>query len=102
MTWVAVGEAGAVAEGQASAIESDGHKLAVCHAAGGFYTIDDLCTHDGGSLDQGRLVGNSIECPRHGARFDIVTGRALTLPAVRPVKSYPTRVTAGQIEVDLP
>ena len=66
-----------------------------------FYAIDDVCTHDGGSLDQGELEGDQIECPRHGARFDVKTGRALTLPAVIPVQSYPIQVSGDAIEVSV-
>ncbi|MGI8926256.1 MAG: Rieske (2Fe-2S) protein [Tepidiformaceae bacterium] len=102
MTWVAVGPTDAVAEGEAAVFEVEGRQVAVCHSADGFYAIDDVCTHDGGSLDQGRLEGNRIECPRHGALFDITTGRAVTLPAVRPVRSYPARVSNGAIEVEVP
>lgn len=78
-------------------------RIAVCHAqcdAGPeFYAIDDLCTHDGGPLDQGELFGCEIECPRHGAHFDVRTGAAVTLPAVYPVKTYPVRVEGDQVQI---
>ncbi len=102
MTWVKVADAAAIAEGHAAACAIGERRLAVCHSTTGYYTLDDVCTHDGGPLDQGTLDGNRIECPRHGARFDIATGRALTLPAVRPVGTYPTRVNGGAVEADLP
>ncbi|MBI5948668.1 MAG: non-heme iron oxygenase ferredoxin subunit [Chloroflexi bacterium] len=101
MSWVKVAPAADVAEGHAAAYEVAGRPLAICHSADGYYAIDDICTHDGGPLDQGRLDGNRIECPRHGAKFDIVSGKALTLPAVRPVRAYPTRVENGAIEVEI-
>ena len=61
-------------------------RIALCNVNGRFYAIDDVCTHDGGPLDQGVLEDNLVECPRHGAKFDVETGRAVVLPAVRPVQ----------------
>jgi 3-phenylpropionate/trans-cinnamate dioxygenase ferredoxin subunit len=101
VTWVALTAPEAVEDGHAEVFEADGRRIALCRAGDEFYAIDDVCTHDGGSLDQGTLTGKEIECPRHGARFDIVTGRALCLPAVRPVRTYPTRLTDGQVEVEI-
>lgn len=101
MAWVQVGHEGAVRAGEAVVVEAGGKRLALCNTGDGLYAIDDQCTHDGGPLDQGKLDGREIECPRHGARFDVTTGRALCLPAVRPVKTYPVRVHAGVVEVEL-
>ena len=61
--------------------------------------MDDVCTHDGGPLAEGALEGDVIECPRHGARFDIRTGAALTLPAIEPVPTYAVRVVGDEIQV---
>ena len=87
--------------GKVNVYEVDGRQIAVCNVDGTFYAIDDICTHDGGSLDQGELEDDQIECPRHGARFDVKTGRALTLPAVMPVQSYPVQVNGDAIEVSV-
>lgn len=102
MTWVTVAKASEVAPSTAQVVEADGLRLALCNTGDGFYAIDDVCTHDGGPLDQGELDGDEIECPRHGARFDVKTGRALCLPAVRPVKTYATRLAGDTIEVEIP
>ena len=102
MAWRIVAKATDVAPGSARVIETESRRLALCNTGGGFYTIDDVCTHDGGSLDQGTLDGVQIECPRHGARFDVTTGKALCLPAIRPVRTYATRVSGDEIEVELP
>ncbi len=102
MSWVRVAEASDVGAGTALVAEAGGRRIAICNTGDGIYAIDDLCTHDGGSLDQGHLDGKEIECPRHGARFDVTTGKALCLPAIRPVKTYPARVEGGAIEVDVP
>ena len=79
----------------------DGLRVAVCNADGQFYAIDDVCTHDGGSLDQGELQGYDIECPRHGARFDIRTGRVTALPAVIPIGTYAVKVDGDDVLVDV-
>ena len=60
-----------------------------------------VCTHDEAPLDQGFLEGCEIECPRHGARFDVTTGRATALPAVVPVDTFQVRVEGDDIELDV-
>jgi 3-phenylpropionate/trans-cinnamate dioxygenase ferredoxin subunit len=101
MAWVRVARTDELAPGTAKVVEAGGKRLALCNTGEGFYAIDDMCTHDRGPLDQGTLIGNRIECPRHGAQFDVTTGRAVVLPAVRPVRTYPTRVEDGEIEVEV-
>lgn len=101
MAWVKVAETEQVPPGHAVMVEVNGRRLAVCNTGDGFYTIDDVCTHDGGPLDQGTLIGKQIECPRHGARFDVTTGRVTALPAVRPIRTYPTRVTGTAVEAEV-
>jgi 3-phenylpropionate/trans-cinnamate dioxygenase ferredoxin subunit len=102
VAWVAAGEPEAIAEGEVAVVDVDGRKIALCHTLGAFYAVDDVCSHDGGPLGQGHVDGKRIECPRHGAMFDVTTGKPLTLPAVRPIKSYETRVVDGQVEVNIP
>lgn len=99
--WVRVCNAADIPEGRVGYAEVDGFRLAICHQDGGFYAIDDICTHDGGPLDQGSLQGFSIECPRHGARFDIRTGRVTALPAIVPVGTYPVKVEGDDVMVDV-
>jgi 3-phenylpropionate/trans-cinnamate dioxygenase ferredoxin subunit len=77
------------------------HEVAVCNVDGQFYAIDDLCTHDGGSLDQGELEGDQIECPRHGARFDVRTGAAVQLPAFEPVETHDVCLEGETVQVGL-
>ena len=102
MPWVAIGEANEVEPGEAKVYEVDDRRLAVCNTGEGIYAVADICTHDGGPLGEGRLDDHRIECPRHGGQFDVRTGRAVVLPAVRPVKTYPVRVEDGRIEVEVP
>lgn len=101
MTWVRVAHSSELAPGNACVVLAHGRRIALCNTGEGFHAIDDLCTHDGGPLGQGKLDGFAIECPRHGARFDVRTGKVLALPAVRPIRSYPTRVHDGEVEVDV-
>jgi 3-phenylpropionate/trans-cinnamate dioxygenase ferredoxin subunit len=97
-----VANVGDVPEGQARVFEIGGRRLAVCKVDGELFAIDDICTHDGGPLGEGELDDHQIECPRHGARFDIRTGKAICLPAVVGVKSYPIEVRNNEIWIAVP
>jgi 3-phenylpropionate/trans-cinnamate dioxygenase ferredoxin subunit len=98
---VEVADAADVPAGKVRTVTANGKRFALANYDGTFYAIDDECTHDRGPLDQGELVGHEIECPRHGARFDVLTGRATRLPAVRPVRSYPVTVKDGKICIEV-
>jgi 3-phenylpropionate/trans-cinnamate dioxygenase ferredoxin subunit len=74
-----------------------GDEILICNADGEFFAIADVCSHDGGALDQGELEDCRIACPRHGALFDIRTGEALTLPAILPIATYPVEVAGDEI-----
>jgi 3-phenylpropionate/trans-cinnamate dioxygenase ferredoxin subunit len=78
----------------------DGVEVLLCNVDGDLYAVADVCTHDGGPLDQGELQGCQIMCPRHGALFDVTTGRALTLPAVMPLETYTVRVEGEDVFVE--
>ena len=73
--------------------------MLVCNVGGEFYAIADVCTHDRGRLGEGRLRGSVIECPRHGARFDVRDGSVKAPPAVTPLPTYPVEVRDDVIEV---
>lgn len=73
--------------------------VAIFNVDGQFYAIQDVCTHDDGPLAEGKLIGCEIECPRHGARFDLRDGRVTAPPALVPVPVYDVRVQDGQIQV---
>ena len=88
-----------VTPGQSRRCVVDGHDVLVCNVGGDFYALADACTHDRGPLGEGRLRGHLIECPRHGSRFDIRDGVAKTPPALRPVTTYPVRVSGDSVEV---
>jgi len=82
-------------------LETDDEIIAVFNVEGEFFAIEDVCTHDGEELTGGPVEGDQIICPRHGARFCIRTGRALTPPAYEDVPTFPVRVRAGRVEVEI-
>jgi 3-phenylpropionate/trans-cinnamate dioxygenase ferredoxin subunit len=90
--FVAIARTKEVPAGTVKVVTHAGGRYAVCHAAGEFFVVDDTCTHDDGPLGEGSLDGHAIVCPRHGARFDIRTGRVLQMPAAFPIRAYETRV----------
>ena len=85
--------------GMVKYVEVDGEEIALCNVGGFLYAIANVCTHDGGPLNQGSLDGYEIECPRHGARFDIRTGKVLRMPAVLPIQSFEVRVEGDDIQI---
>jgi 3-phenylpropionate/trans-cinnamate dioxygenase ferredoxin component len=89
-----------IGPGGAKAFHIDDVDVLVCNVAGTFYAIEDVCTHDGGRLDQGQVEGKIVMCPRHGATFDVTTGEALTLPAVMPVMTFAVRVDGDDVVVE--
>lgn len=82
-------------------VEVDETLVVLVHTAGHFYAIDDVCTHDGGPLGEGELDGFAIACPRHGAKFDVRDGRALTMPATRPTVVHEVKIEGDDILVKL-
>lgn len=89
----------AISVGQPLHIEIDGTRIAVFKLDMAFYAIEDVCTHDGGKLTGGCVENDQIVCPRHGARFSIRTGAALTAPAYEPTAIFPVRVENGMVQV---
>lgn len=103
--WFDVAEVAELLPGQAKLLEVDNVMIAVFNLAGEYYAIEDNCTHDGSpmlgcglELDQ-VVAGNEIICPRHGARFCIKTGNALSPPAYEATPSFPVRVKDNIVQV---
>ena len=71
--------------------------IAVFNIDGELYALEDVCTHDGGELAGGPIEGFEIECPRHGARFDLRTGEALCAPAYLPTAKFPVKIEDGAV-----
>jgi 3-phenylpropionate/trans-cinnamate dioxygenase ferredoxin subunit len=91
----------AIAPGEMTRVVVDGVPVLLCNVDGEIYAVEDVCTHDGGALDGGELEGCRIMCPRHGAFFDVTTGKALTLPAVSPLPVFPVTIDGDEISVDV-
>ena len=99
--FVKVAETGEIPPGERKVIQVEGIFIAVFNVGGAFYAIEDICTHDDGPLAEGELAGFEIECPRHGARFDIRTGQVLSFPAVTDVPWFEVKVEGNDVLVDL-
>ena len=97
--WVTVAHAAELQPGQWRTVDVDGSQIVVFNIDGSLYAIEDVCTHDGGQLTGGIIEGAEIVCPRHGARFCIKTGAALTAPAYEPTATFPVRVEDGEVKV---
>ncbi len=100
--FVAVAAAGELGNGERLFIEIDDLAIVLFNIGGQFFAIGDVCSHDDGPLGDGDLEGHQVSCPRHGANFDVRTGKVLSLPAIVDIPAYPTRIVDGQIEIGLP
>jgi len=84
-------------------VEIDSFRIALFNLDGAFYAIEDVCTHDGGPLVEGEIVnGHEVRCPRHGARFDIITGDALSFPAIEPTTTYDVYIQGDDLLIESP
>jgi 3-phenylpropionate/trans-cinnamate dioxygenase ferredoxin subunit len=81
--------------------EYEDNPIAIFKLDDGYYAIDNTCSHEKASLAEGEIEGHTIECPVHGALFDIKTGRNLSLPAVLPVESYEVKVEENIIYLNI-
>ncbi len=97
--YITVGKPSDIPPGAVRVFIVDGRGVAVANVDGQFYAFADVCTHDDGPVAQGELDGCVIECPRHGARFDVSTGQVLAMPAVVPLPVYDLQVEGDEIKV---
>jgi len=82
-------------------VELDERLIVLFKVGGELFALDDVCTHDDGPLGEGELVDHTIACPRHGAKFDIRDGRALTMPATRPTVAHQVKIEGDDVFVNL-
>jgi len=82
-------------------LEVDDRLVVLFHVGGEFFCIDDVCTHDDGPLSDGDLQDHTIACPRHGAKFDIRNGKALTMPATEATVIHETKVDGDLVFVKI-
>jgi len=98
--FVKAARADEIRPGEKKIVDVEGILVVIVNLNGQFFAIEDVCTHDGGPLGEGELHGEQMVCPRHGARFDVRTGNALTMPAFEPVPTYEVRVEDGDVLVE--
>ncbi len=90
-----------VAPGEVRQYLVENRPVALCNVDGEFHAFEDVCTHQFVHLSEGEFTGREIKCPLHGAKFDVTTGRALSLPAVKPVPKHEIKVEDGNVYVAL-
>ncbi|HMN11260.1 MAG TPA: non-heme iron oxygenase ferredoxin subunit [Bellilinea sp.] len=83
-------------------INVDDLEILLLNINGEYFAVENCCTHEDEKLDPGELEGYQIACPRHGSRFDVRTGAALTLPAYKPVHTFPVKVENGRVFLGIP
>jgi len=101
--FIAVAKTSEVPDPGSLLVEVDEQLVVLIHAAGHFYALDDICTHDGGPLSDGPVDAEegTIACPRHGAKFEVKTGAAVTMPATKATVAHEVKVEGEQIFVRL-
>jgi 3-phenylpropionate/trans-cinnamate dioxygenase ferredoxin subunit len=99
--WIDVAPDSELGMGMRKIVESEIGPIAVFNLDGELFAIADVCTHDGGELASGKCEGDQIICPRHGARFCIRDGRALSPPAFENIETFPVRISSGTVQVDI-
>ncbi|MFT5522808.1 MAG: 3-phenylpropionate/trans-cinnamate dioxygenase ferredoxin subunit [Pirellulaceae bacterium] len=82
-------------------LELDDRLVVLFHVGGVFHCVDDVCTHDGGPLGDGELSDDTIACPRHGAKFDIKTGEALTMPATENTVVHQVKIDGDHVLIQI-
>ena len=97
--WISVAAATDFPPGTFRTVDVEGTPVAVFNIDGNYYAVADLCTHEAETLSDGKVDALEITCPRHGARFSLVTGEALSPPAYEPVTTFPVRLQAGMVQV---
>ena len=99
--WIDVAPLSELQAGGRKVVHSEIGPIAVFNLAGELFAIEDVCTHDGGELASGVCEGDQIICPRHGARFNIRTGKVLSPPAFEDIETFPTRIENNIVQVDI-
>ncbi len=98
--WIKVAFVEDVEPGTGFQVEIDDVPVALWNVEGDFYATSDTCSHEEATLTEGDLWDNLIECPLHGAQFDVRTGEPRTLPAVLPIATYPVRVDGDALYIE--
>ena len=99
MSWIDAGPVAAIGDVQTVSLAVGRRMIAVARSGDEYFAIEDVCTHDGAELTGGAIEGAEIICPRHGARFCMRTGEALTPPAYEPIRVFATKIDDGRLWV---
>ena len=99
-TFVRVCRADEIEEGRTRVVNAGGKELFLAGYKGEIYAVENICSHDGGNLGDGSLIEDEVECPRHGARFNIITGQPTRMPAVMEIQSFEIKVENGDVLVE--
>ncbi len=97
-----VAKASELAPGKGIAVQVGAERVALFNCDGAFHAIGDVCPHRGGPLSDGQLDGTNVQCPWHGALFDLCTGKRVAGPSPRDVTSYAVRITGDDVEIEAP
>ncbi len=90
-----------VPEGIVKTLTLNDIRIGICRLGNEFIAFESVCTHEDCAFEDGPITDEEIECPRHGARFNVRSGRATRLPAIRPLKTFPTRVESDRIMIHI-
>lgn len=102
LDFIEIAPASELPNGQRLFVDVGDKTLVIFNIAGQFFAIGDVCSHDDGPVGEGDLEGYNIVCPRHGAEFDVRTGKVMQMPAVVDIPAYPVKVVDGVIQVGIP
>jgi MocE subfamily Rieske [2Fe-2S] domain protein len=99
--FVKVAKVDDIPAGEALQVEVDGQTCALVRVDSEVYCVSDICTHEHAHLSEGFVEGYEIECPLHGSIFDVRTGDVKSLPATENLKTFPVKITDGEIEIEI-
>ena len=102
LKYIEIAPADQIPSGERLFVDLGGKSIVLFNLAGKLFAIGDVCSHDNGPVGDGEIEENEIICPRHGARFDIRTGKATSLPALVEIPAYPVRVELGMVQIGIP
>ncbi len=102
LDFIEIAPASELPNGQRLFVDVGDRPIVIFNIAGQFFAIGDVCTHDDGPLGDGDLENYNIVCPRHGAEFDVRTGKVIQMPAVVDIPAYPVRVVDNILQVGIP
>lgn len=101
MAFVRAARISDISPGRIKVVEVGEEDVALCNVGGEIYAVTNVCTHDDGPLGEGYLLGDEIECPRHGARFNVRTGEVKSLPAIVPIPTLEVKIEGEDVWVDV-